>query len=143
MPDCRLLGAEPCIERLPLPKRPPRHLRVDRVRPIPASENARMIAGAGARMRHAVRLDDRHARAGLTQMMRGPGPKTPAPTTTTSLLFMVRGSGFEVRTANDTVQLTRIVRSLQMPTLQEALAAHTHDAAPELVERLEQALVDT
>src|SRR5262245_59356479 len=55
---------------------------------------------------------------------------------------MVRGSGFEVRTANDTVQLTRIVRSLQMPTLQEALAAHTHDAAPELVERLEQALVD-
>src|SRR5215813_7133661 len=98
MPDCRLLGAEPCIERLPLPKRPPRHLRVDRVRPIPASENARMIAGAGARMRHAVRLDDRHARAGLTQMMRGPGAENTR--TDNDNVTTVHGSRFGVRGSN-------------------------------------------
>src|SRR6185503_2985816 len=124
MPDRRTLGPEPGFERPPLPKRPPRHLRVDRVRTVSTSENARMIAGAGPRMGHAVGVDDRHARTGLSQVMRGPGAKDSC--ADDDHVSTVHGSNRERQCSVDPYRTI-----VPMPTLKDVLAAHTHDAAPE------------
>jgi hypothetical protein len=61
------------FQRAPRVERPTSQLRVDLVGAVAAAQNARLIARAGARIGWSVRIDQRDAVPGGSEMMRGPG----------------------------------------------------------------------
>ena len=95
------------VELAPLLARPPGESRVDLVGAVSVAENPRFVSGTRSRVSRPVRIDERHAGAGIRQVVGRPRSERAGPNHNDvghGRTYGPRGRGAEVRGSGPTVR---------------------------------------